>query len=127
MSDLKLCPFCRGEAYHDSVSCWDPEEEEWIPNFWHRVFCKNCGTQTKAFYTEAEAIKAWNQRFAPDTNDGSKEQTAKVMEHDASVTDTDGYKYHQSEYLCGACKKRVLGGDDYCSHCGARLDWSNNA
>ena len=51
------------------------------------------------------------------------ERTAKVVEHDASVTDTDGYKYHRSEYLCGACKKKVLGGDDYCSHCGARLEW----
>ncbi len=53
-------------------------------------------------------------------------QTAKVIEHDASVTDTDGYKYHRSEYLCGACKKRVLGGDDYCSHCGAKLIWGEN-
>lgn len=51
------------------------------------------------------------------------ERTAKVVEHDASVTDTDGYKYHRSEYLCGACRKKVLGGDDYCSHCGAKLDW----
>lgn len=52
-----------------------------------------------------------------------EERTAKVIEHDASVTDTDGYKYHRSEYLCGICKKRVLGGDDYCSHCGAKLEW----
>lgn len=54
------------------------------------------------------------------------ERIAKVIEHDASITDTDGYKYHRSEYLCDACKKRVLGGDEYCSHCGARLDWSND-
>ena len=52
------------------------------------------------------------------------ERKAKVIEHDASVTDTDSYKYHRSEYLCGACKKRVLGGDEYCSHCGVKLDWS---
>lgn len=51
-------------------------------------------------------------------------RTAKVIEHDASITDIDGYKYHRSEYLCGACKKRVIGGDEYCSHCGCRLDWS---
>jgi len=53
------------------------------------------------------------------------ERIAKVIEHDASVTDTDGYKYHRSEYLCGACKKRVIGGDEYCSHCGARLKWNH--
>ena len=52
-----------------------------------------------------------------------EEQTAKVIEHDASVTDTYGYKYHRSEYLCGDCKKKVLGGDDYCSHCGSKLIW----
>lgn len=54
------------------------------------------------------------------------ERTAKVIEYDISITDTDGYKYHRSEYLCGACKKKVLGSDKYCSHCGARLDWSGN-
>ena len=54
------------------------------------------------------------------------ERTAKVIEHDASITDTDGYKYHRSEYLCGACKKKVLGGDEYCSHCGCRLDWGED-
>ena len=54
------------------------------------------------------------------------ERMAKVIEHDASITDTDGYKYHRSEYLCGACKKKVLGGDDYCSHCGAKLEWGDN-
>ena len=54
------------------------------------------------------------------------ERTAKVIEHDASVTDTDGYKYHRSEYLCGACKKKVIGGDEYCSHCGCRLDWNED-
>ena len=52
------------------------------------------------------------------------ERIAKMIEHDASVTDTDGYIYHRSEYLCGACKKKVLGGDEYCSHCGVKLDWS---
>lgn len=50
-------------------------------------------------------------------------KTAKVIEHDASITDTNGYKYMRSEYLCDACKKKVLGGDEYCSHCGARLEW----
>ena len=54
------------------------------------------------------------------------ERKAKAIEHDASVTDTNGYKYHRSENLCGACKKRVLGVDEYCSHCGAKIDWSSD-
>lgn len=27
------------------------------------------------------------------------------------------------EWLCENCKKKVLEGDDYCSHCGSKLDW----
>ena len=50
------------------------------------------------------------------------ERTAKVIEHDASIIDDRGYKYLRSEYLCENCKKRVIGGDKYCSHCGARLE-----
>ena len=26
--------------------------------------------------------------------------------------------------ICGACKKIVIDGDDYCSHCGIRLEWN---
>lgn len=77
--------------------------------------CRNCFTRTGGYPTEAEAITAWNRSMGA--------RTAKVIEHDASVTDTDGYKYQRSEYLCSACKKRVIGGDDYCSHCGAKLIW----
>lgn len=51
------------------------------------------------------------------------ERTAKIIEHDASITDDRGYKYWRSEYLCENCKKKVIGGDDYCSHCGCRLEW----
>lgn len=67
MNKKQLLPCgCGGEAYHDSASCWNPEEEEWMPNFWHRVICKNCGTQTKPFYTENEAIEAWNLAMRSD-------------------------------------------------------------
>ena len=53
-----------------------------------------------------------------------RNKEAQIIEHDASITDTDGYTYHRSEYLCSSCKKKVLGGDNYCSHCGAKLDWN---
>lgn len=88
------------------------------------VYCENCGTKTIPFWSMKKdeaidyAITAWNTAMG--------ERTAKVIEHDASITDTDGYKYHRSEYLCGACKKKVIGGDDYCSHCGAKLDWDED-
>lgn len=113
---LKPCPFCGHEARltystdnhkNPYVTCDTDNCPARNPYQWH-------------YRTEDEAISAWNHRVI------ATERTAKVVEHDASVTDTDGYKYHRSEYLCGACKKKVLSGDDYCSHCGAKLDWSGN-
>ena len=114
------------------------------------INCERCDTRTWFYDTEAEAISAWNQAMGITheraveylqitgwmqdhdrqmmamgsiEKSSTVERTAKVIEHDASVTDTDGYKYHRTEYLCGDCKKRVLGGDEYCSHCGAKLIW----
>ena len=96
-------------------------------------FCENCGQQLNAYDWEAPQNLAElgneNARVSEVTSqndDGTwqkTERTVKVVEHDASVTDTDGYKYHRSEYLCDACKKKVIGGDEYCSHCGCRLEW----
>lgn len=61
---------CGGEAFHDTVRGWNPVREDALV-VWHRVICKNCGTQTKAFYTEAEAITAWNRAMG--------ERTAKAI------------------------------------------------
>ena len=90
------------------------------------VACKHCQVRTTDYESATEAIEAWNKAMgAKDINVPNKERTAKVIEHDGVVT-MDGRKYHHMEYLCGHCKKKVLGGDSYCSHCGAKLDWSGN-
>lgn len=109
---------CGGEAVHG----------KWVRKVGviaHAVGCKNCGIQTKPYPTEAEAITAWNRamgakdinvpnKFVTDTNVGNKERTAKII----------GNYWRGVEYFCGDCKKKVLSSDDYCSHCGAKLDWS---
>ncbi len=91
------------------------------------ICCTKCHTSTVSFtgdQAEANAVEVWNQAMgAKDINVPAKERTAKVIEHDASITDDRGYKYLRTEYLCGKCKKKVIGGDEYCSHCGARLEW----
>lgn len=51
------------------------------------------------------------------------ERKAKVISDDVIIT-VNGYGYHYEEYLCNACKKKVFSCDSYCSHCGAKLDWS---
>ena len=57
--------------------------------------------------------------------DAVPERTAKVVSDDVIIT-VNGYGYHYEEYLCNACKKKVFSCDSYCSHCGAKLDWSWN-
>lgn len=137
---LENCPFCGSKSEFWERSIEDGEYESLI------VGCKECSANMEVWVprfsenfernvqvAKAKLISDWNHRVVTDTNVGckfdkdidvpAKERTVKVVEHDASITDTDGYKYHRSEYLCGACKKKVLSGDDYCSHCGVKLDW----
>lgn len=97
---------CGGEAYHASESCWNSEQEEWMPNFWHRVICKNCGTQTKAFYTKAEAIQAWNTAM------GKQIAIVKDFGHPCG---TYGY--------CSNCGGYCVNEEPYCPHCGAKVEW----
>ena len=120
-NDLKPIPCgCGGEAKIDEYTYYRA-----LPTY--GVRCHRCGQQTRQFYMiEAEAVQAWNRAMGSAEKSSTVERIAKVIEHDASVTDTDGYKYHRSEYLCGACKKKVIGGDEYCSHCGCRLDWNED-
>ena len=63
--------------------------------------------------------------FVKQAASAETERTVKVIEHDASIMDDRGYKYLRTEYLCGRCKKKVIGGDEYCSHCGCRLEWNH--
>lgn len=66
----------------------------------------------------------WDTEILRTLPSAKPKRTAKVIEHDASITDDLGYKYWRSEYLCENCKKKVIGGDEYCSHCGSKLDWT---
>lgn len=112
---LLPCPFCGGEAIM-KIQKHIPKGYEYTPT------CKNtscAGRLTKKWLTEAEAIEAWNRRVVTDTNDGSKERTAKVRKHEYRIgtsLNIVGEPKICHEYLCCDCKKKVLSGDDYCSH-----------
>lgn len=55
-----------------------------------------------------------------------EERTAKVIKHKYCVSlDVVGEQTIGYEWLCENCKKRVIKGDDYCSHCGAKLIWGD--
>lgn len=51
-----------------------------------------------------------------------EERTAKVIRHRYSLN-VVGEQIIGYEWLCENCKKRVIDGDDYCSHCGSKLIW----
>ena len=60
-----------------------------------------------------ERVKIWTERFCGIPSAEPEERTAKVVEED-----------NESRY-CFACKEPIIFLDDvYCSHCGAKLDWS---
>ena len=58
MKELKLCPFCGGEAY--TYTCHNHQVGKV-----YLVHCKKCRINypcDKVCKTEAEAIEAWNRR-----------------------------------------------------------------
>lgn len=57
---------CGGEAKVESASGYDPFAEKRKPNLWYGVICKKCKIQTKSYYTETEAIEAWNKAMGAD-------------------------------------------------------------
>ena len=88
---------CGGEARIDTYLGKSSEPISWC------VYCKKCEIQTNWYGTEAEAIQAWNRAMG--------ERIAKVKESWGLA-------------MCCACEKRVFPYDNYCSHCGARLEWN---
>lgn len=55
-----------------------------------------------------------------------EERTAKVIDHKFRIRvslNVVGEPIIGHEMLCENCKKKVLDGDDYCSHCGSKLIW----
>ena len=124
----RLCDLCGEYERHNGVMCGacnldnfirvlddipsaKPDMDEW---------CTEC----KEYDKEKHCCPRWNKVIRKTVEEMQMMgKIAKVIEHDASITDADGYKYLRSEYICGNCKKKVIGGDEYCSHCGARLEW----
>lgn len=83
--------------------------------------CGHDGYYSDLYYLIIEEIK--RRLESPSTE---QEQTAKVLKHrywlgvslNVVGESTIGYGW-----ICENCKKEVIEGDDYCSHCGARLEW----
>ena len=111
-SQLELKPVrcgCGGEA-KITILHWDIIEDYDDPTY--LVECENCEISTKDYATEAEAIEAWN--------------TAMGTVNIKIVKDTAFREWSKSddEYLCSECGHVVSKFENYCSGCGARLEWN---
>ena len=107
MSELLPCPFCGGEAQMGI------NKESTVREYF--VGCMNCHIRLykigyKRFYTEAEAIAAWNSR---------EERTCHIVKNSRKYVLSDGRELFDDG--CSICNGYVGDGDNYCSNCGARV------
>lgn len=88
------------------------------------VTCKKCGTKTKIYPSEAEAVEAWNKRMCAD----HFREVTKMMERTAKVEKVDTNSPYSQVYKCCECGQythRTAWSRDvvYCPSCGCRLEW----
>lgn len=100
---------CGGEAKVESANGYDPFAEKKIPNLWYGVICRKCKIQTKSYYTEAEAIQAWNRAMG-----AGKSQIAITKGH--WVVTYDGLYCSVCNYKC-----ETTAVPNVCPHCGTYM------
>lgn len=85
------------------------------------VECIKCNIETDDYFSEAEAVEAWNRAMgATDICVGDNERTAKVTTIEKPIEGSDSTI---SVSACSQCLGVVSVFDTYCSGCGARLEW----
>lgn len=87
------------------------------------VECIKCNIETDDYFSEAEAVEAWNRAMgATDICVGDNERTAKVAKVDMPSEHNKVYKCLN----CGQYTHRTSWSSpvNYCTNCGARLEWN---
>ena len=108
--ELKPVPCgCGGEA--------EVHEQEYGE---YEVYCPRCFITTDDYATEAEAIQAWNRAMGNRDNLSRIERTEKVETVEKPNVFKCG-KYGQ--YMHSTSWGSPV---EFCSRCGAKLDWSGN-
>ena len=105
MAELKPCPFCGGEADCNNAGFLKNGKPMWA------VECVNCGMVTAFFYTDSEAIEAWNKRTERPNGRWV------LVEYRSSLFGVD------QEYQCSICgtPSDYEGLTRYCPNCGADM------
>ena len=105
---------CGGEAKVEPLpfetwnDIWDASASQYF------VRCDRCGMTTRLHDTEAEAVEAWNRAMSENV------PTAKVTTVEKPI---EGSVRTISVMACENCENVVSIFDNYCSGCGARLEW----
>lgn len=93
MDELKLCPFCGGDAKASQSTTHN------------RVYCKSCTAMTEAYDKPEQATAAWNQR-------------AEKVGRWVVRREREGNPFECSR--CGKITNNI--GHNYCPNCGARME-----
>ena len=105
MDELKPCPFCGGEADCNNAGFLKNGKPMWA------VECLNCGMVTAFFYTDSEAIEAWNKRTERPKGRwimrGGKRYCSVCQQRACVTRDSDDFWY--------------TAGTDFCPNCGADM------
>ncbi len=103
--ELKPCPFCGGKAV-----IAHPKKADLFTYDKYYVQCTKCKAT-------ASTVSAWEMRTECAATDTlTTERTAKVVH---KQTDVNGMPWGK----CGECNNLVFG--NYCSNCGAKMDWGD--
>ena len=97
------------------------EKTSYLPKDRWYIGCPKCDICTGIHDTEAEAIQAWNRAMSgSDYKSKSVERTAKAV----TVEKPNVYKCSE----CGQYFHQTAWGSpvEYCSRCGAKLDWGED-
>lgn len=97
MNELKPCPFCGGGAYVSELR----------DGMW-RAICMSCNASGNNYFTEAEAVKAWNTRIERTCHETTIDKFFRGC-------DSCGYMW---EVFYGIGKRER---PNYCPNCGAKV------
>ena len=103
---------CGGEAKVEWSNGYDPFTEKRIPKLWYGVICKKCKIQTKSYYTEAEAITAWNRAMGSTEKSSTVERTGHwIATYDGLHCSVCNYKCETTyvPYVCPRCRADMRG------------------
>lgn len=126
-TELKPCPFCRGEA---ELEEFEPHKHFFVelPEYpgGAMITCQKCGGRLSFSEKGAKekVIKAWNTRVYP-------KEVQKAIERDKPRNPVRPKGYSNIECpTCGAHLKQYYEPEEvnvpFCYHCGQRLDWGEN-